>query len=37
MLEAMALMLPVILIYTIYKHWVFRGKTVETSYHGKGE
>ncbi|MGA2225645.1 MAG: cytochrome d ubiquinol oxidase subunit II [Syntrophobacteraceae bacterium] len=37
MLEAMAVTLPVILIYTIYKHWVFRGKTVEASYHGEGE
>jgi cytochrome bd ubiquinol oxidase subunit II len=37
MLEAMTVTLPVILIYTIYKHWVFRGKTVEVSYHGEGE
>jgi cytochrome d ubiquinol oxidase subunit II len=37
MLEAMAITLPIILIYTIYKHWVFRGKTVEASYGGKDE
>jgi cytochrome d ubiquinol oxidase subunit II len=37
MLEAMTLTLPIILIYTIYKHWVFRGKTVEAAYHGEGE
>ena len=37
MLEAMAVLLPFILIYTIYKHWVFRGKTVETSYQSEGE
>ncbi len=37
MLEAMAVTLPIILIYTIYKHWVFRGKTVDASYHGEGE
>ena len=34
MLEAMAVTLPVILIYTVYKHWVFRGKTEEASYDG---
>ena len=37
MLEAMAVMLPVILTYTIYKHWIFRGKIVEASYDGKSE
>ncbi len=35
MLEAMAVMLPIILIYTTYKHWIFPGKTVEASYGGK--
>jgi cytochrome d ubiquinol oxidase subunit II len=37
MLEAMTVTLPVILVYTIYKHWVFRGKTMEASYPGEGE
>jgi cytochrome d ubiquinol oxidase subunit II len=36
MLEAMAVTLPIILIYTIYKHWVFRGKTLEAPYGGEG-
>ena len=37
MLEAMAVTLPIILIYTIYKHLVFRGKTVEASYRSEDE
>jgi cytochrome bd-type quinol oxidase subunit 2 len=37
MLEAMAVLIPFTFIYTVYKHWVFPGKTVEVSYHGEGE
>jgi len=37
MLEAMAVTIPVILIYTIYKRWVFRGKAVGASYHDEDE
>lgn len=37
MLEVMSVLIPVILVYTVYKHRIFRGKVTEASYTGDNE